>query len=206
MSVVEIVNAINDWPWALKIIFLCLSVAIEYIFPIFPGDTVVVLAGFLHAKGAFDLKEIFVAIIIGSLIGSFLAYQAGRYISSHPHFSFVKRIQSSKSFVAFNHWYARFGSIFLLLNRFFPGIRALFFVSAGMTHLPLLKVLLLGGLSAIIYNLFLVFLGQWLGFNADLIIDYLYKYSIAFYILLFFIVSLVLIYKWQKKRPRGDGD
>lgn len=197
------VAQISEWPTFFKLIILSLSVMIEYIFPIFPGDTVVLLAGFLNARGAFDLKEIFLCIIIGSLLGSFLAYYAGRLIALNPKgYRWVDRLQSSDAFHSFSAWYSRYGALFLLLNRFFHGIRALFFVFAGMINLPAAKVLSLGGFSAIIYSLVLVLIGHWLGFKAELIIAFLYQYSLLFYFLLALLLALLGIYFWHKKFKR----
>jgi membrane protein DedA with SNARE-associated domain len=199
----DLVAHISEWSSWLKILSLSLSVAIEYVFPIFPGDTVVLLAGFLKAKGAFDLKEIFLCIILGSLLGSFLAYEAGRIIArNNKNYQWVIRLKNSEAFNKFNHWYHRFGPLFLLFNRFFHGIRAIFFVSAGMINLPLWQVLALGGLSAVIYNCFLVLVGYWLGYNAEAILDYFYSYSLAFYILIAFSLSIFLVYLWHKRKNR----
>lgn len=199
----NLVEHISLWPSVVKLLVLSLSVVIEYIFPIFPGDTIVILAGFLKAKGAIDLKEICFCILVGSLLGSFIAYQAGRFLADNRlGYHWVTRLQTSKAFLAFNHWYRRFGSWFLLFNRFFHGIRAIFFVSAGMIRLPLLQVLLLGGLSAIIYNLCLVLLGYWLGFNVELIVEYLYRYSVIFYILLSISLLVITVYFFRKNRAK----
>jgi membrane protein DedA with SNARE-associated domain len=198
----SIVEHISAWPLPIKLIVLSLSVVIEYIFPIFPGDTAVILAGFLEAKGIFDLKEIFFCIIIGSLIGCYLTYQAGVYLANSKKFGLVQKIKSSKAFHEFNLFYSRFGPWLLIFNRFFHGIRPILFVSAGLVRLPLGRVLILGLLGAVIYNLFLVLLGYFIGFNAELIIKYLYKYSFVFYILVLILILLILIYFWRKKHKK----
>lgn len=197
----ELVINIGDLHIALKLLFLTLSVMIEYIFPIFPGDTIVLLAGFLNAKGALDLREIFISITIGSILGSLIAYWAGCFFGGNAKkYRWTERLKNSQAFHKFNTWFHRFGPLFLLFNRFFHGIRAIFFVAAGIVRIPLFKVLILGGLGAIIYNICLLLLGYWLGFNSDLILEYVYNYSIVFFIIFFFFLSLFIIYLWYQFR------
>lgn len=197
----EAVDFVRDLPLLIKFLVLTFSVGIEYIFPVFPGDTIVLLAGFLKARGALDLLEICLSIVIGTIFGSLLAYKLGQLIATKRFkYRWIKYLTSSESFEKFNAWYQRWGTIFLLLNRFFPGIRALFFVAAGAAKLPIAKVLILGALSAILFNGCLLIFGYLVGYNVELILRYLYQYSTTVYLLMGFFLGLFFVYWWQKKR------
>lgn len=197
----QIVDTIREMPLLLKFLALTAAVAIEYIFPIFPGDTVVILAGFLNAQGAVDLVEISFAIVLGSLIGAAMAWKLGQLLArDHHKYGWVKRLTASEDFNRFNHWYQKWGFILLLLNRFFPAIRSLLFFAAGAARLSLVKVLVLGGLSAIIFNGCLVLLGYWLGYNAETILAYFYRYNTIAYIIFFIILIATGIYIFIKYR------
>lgn len=194
------VEFIHDLPIALKMIFLIAAVLIEYLIPIFPGDTIVLIAGFLGAHGALDLWEISVAIIIGSLAGASCAYLIGSLIDRYQdRYPWLKKIISQPGFVSFSRWYQKWGALFLLLNRFFPGIRALFFVAAGTLKIHLGKVLLLGGLAAILFNACLIGLGYWVGFNTDLLIQYFYNYNVVALVLIVLII-IITIFFWVRKQ------
>lgn len=198
----QAVEYIRELPLLIKFLALVLSVLMEYIFPVFPGDTIVLLAGFLKAQGAVDLLEITLAVVIGSLLGALFAYSLGVLIAKKRNdWKFLARLLPSATLAKFNLWYRKWGAVFLLLNRFFPGIRALFFVAAGAIRLPIIKVLTLGCLSAILFNGCLILLGYWLGYNADDILMYFYRYNTVAFILLALVVGLFIIYFiWQKKR------
>jgi len=194
------VDYIRQLPLIIKYLALIASVAIEYIFPIFPGDTIVVLAGFLNAQKALGLLEISISVLLGSLIGAVAAYFFGRTLSkSHHKYLWVKKFTQSKQFATFNTWYQKWGGWFLLLNRFIPGIRAFFFFAAGAAKISFAKVLLLGAISAIIFNGCLFILGYWLGFNADLVLQILYRYSLIAYLVIILTSACLIFYFLRKK-------
>jgi membrane-associated protein len=197
----QTVVAIRDLPTLIKILALISSVTLEYIFPPFPGDTIVLFAGFLNAYDALLLVDISIAIFIGTLLGASLAYGAGRLVDTlKPRFSWLDEITKSPSYRQFGHWYRKWGIWFLLFNRFFPGIRALFFVAAGIERLPMWRVLVLGGLSALLWNACLVVLGYVLGFNAELIVRYFYQYNAAAMALLSIAILGLIFFVWKSTR------
>jgi len=73
--------------------------------------------------------------------------------------------------------YARWGSWFLLGNRFLPGVRAFLFVGAGAAHLPVGKVLLWGGISAAAWNAMLLLVGALAVKNLDEFVGLLERYT-----------------------------
>lgn len=195
----QTIELMRDLPTPIKLIALTLSVVIEYIFPIFPGDTVVLFAGFLNAHAALDLLDISVAIIIGTLIGASISYGLGRLIEKYHHrFRWLSTLIKSDHYRKFSVWYRKWGIWFLLFNRFFPGIRALFFFVAGAEKIHFGKVLLFGGLSALLYNACLVVLGLVLGFKADVIISYFYKFNAIAIIALACVIGGLVFFVWKK--------
>ena len=197
----QAVEYIRDLPSVVKLIALIFSVALEYIFPIFPGDTIVLLAGFLKAYDALLLLDISLAIFIGTLLGSSIAYAIGRHIYRyHGSFRLLQTLVKSQGYRHFAQWYSKWGMWFLIFNRFFPGIRALFFVAAGMERISIAKVLFLGGLSALLYNACLVALGYFLGFNAELILRFFYQYTALAMTLLTGAFLLLIFFFWRATR------
>lgn len=196
------VEYIRQLPMLIKFIFLVFAVLIEYIFPLFPGDTIVLLSGFLNAHGALDLLEISIAIIVGSILGALLGYGIGHLMATkRTKYPWLQKFFPEEALAKWNKWYRKWGTILLLVNRFFPGIRAIFFVAAGAAKVPLVKVLVLGGLSAILFNGCLIVVGYWLGFNAELILTYFYRYNAIALILIMLVIALfVAFFFWQKKR------
>jgi membrane protein DedA with SNARE-associated domain len=199
-----LIEYIRQLPSFIKILVLLFSVAIEYIFPIYPGDTLVVLAGFFSAQDALGIIDVSIAIICGSVAGSIMAYKLGALLIRPKHkYRWVRNLASSPMFTKFNAWYYRYGAYFMIFHRFIPGIKSLFFIAAGSAKLSFTRVMVLGAISAFIYNGCLILLGYWLGFNVELIIDFLYRYALIAYalIILALISGLVVIFLSSRK-PR----
>lgn len=197
----QIIDYIHELPFVIKMLALTLSVAIEYIFPIFPGDTIVLVAGFLNAYDAITLLEISISVLLGTLIGSSLSYGFGRLIATHKTKSrWIMGLVSHDAYRQFDAWYEKWGAWFLLFNRFFPGIRALFFLLAGMEKKSMALVLFLGGLSAVLFNSILILVGYAVGFNVERILTYFYRWNAVAITSLFIIAIGVLIYFWLRNR------
>lgn len=195
------IDYVADLPTAAKSLVLIFANTIEYIFPAFPGDTVVLLAGFLHAKGAMDLAWTILSIALGSLLGAYCGYQIGKLFLRNPHYKWAKKITASRAFTQFAPWFQAYGYWLLLGNRFVYGIRAGFFFAAGAYGLPLVPVLTLGLISAALFNGLLLLLGYWLGFDAERIISILYSINALFLLAVFALVAFLVWYYNHNKKP-----
>jgi len=147
---------------------------LEYVFPPFPGDTVTLAGAVLAAAGRLSLPLTFLVVLGASLAGSALdhafgAWLARRMARADSPSSRWRRLEPSlaRARAAFQ----RHGDLALLLNRFLPGVRALLFVAAGFSGMPLGRVLVLGGLSAALWNSLILTGGLLLGSHLDLLED-----------------------------------
>ena len=153
---------------------------LEYVFPPFPGDTVVLLGAFLAAWAAWTPWKVLTVTLVGALAGAWIDTLAGRllrdYLSGRRTFSTpaLVRLASLARRPSFQAGldkvvgkFERHGAVIILVNRFFPGIRALFFVGAGMARIPMWKVLVLGGISAMLWNAAIFLAGFMVGNNWD---------------------------------------
>ncbi len=163
-------------PAAPAILFL--GSLIEYVFPPFPGDTLVVLGAWYAVNGAISWPVAFVSVTAGAVVGAFIDYRVGVALGAA-----LERGAARRGPITLEHvrkveaGYARWGEWFLLANRFLPGIRAFLFVGAGAARLPVKKVLLWGGLSAATWNLLLLVVGAFLVRNLDEFVGWLHRYT-----------------------------
>jgi membrane-associated protein len=198
---VRLLDFVNNLPAFLRLFMIMLASAIEYVFPIFPGDTVVLFAGFLSAQAVLGIMELFIAVLIGTLLGCLITYALGRAIAEgRVAQHWVDKIISKKALAHWHTWFNRWGYFLILANRFFIGIRPFFFVAAGMYKLPLAKVLICGAISAIIFNGCIMALGYFLGNNFEVIMGILNTYSKFVYVILGLIV---LVFIAIKSKSRG---
>jgi membrane-associated protein len=163
-------------PAAPAILFL--GSLIEYVFPPFPGDTLVVLGAWYAVNGAISWPVAFLAVTGGAVMGAFIDYRVGVALGAA-----LERGAARRGPITLEHvrrveaGYARWGEWFLLANRFLPGIRAFLFVGAGAARLPVKKVLLWGGISAAAWNALLLLVGGLLVRNLDEFVGWLRRYT-----------------------------
>lgn len=178
------------------LIIFCL---LEYILPIFPGDTVVIATGLFKARGALSFWEIILGLGGGSLIGIIITYYVGVMLTKSEK-KYSSRFISNNDINKITQWYKKWGYTLLLVNRFFPGIRSLFFVAAGMNKMPLIPVIIAGLFASLIFNSLLFILGYFAGNNLEFIENFMQQYTIVAYAIIALIISIFFIIFYLKKR------
>jgi membrane-associated protein len=188
-------------PFAPAILFLASS--LEYLFPPFPGDLLLVLGAWYAAHGELSWLTTFLCVTAGALVGATINYKIGAWLArridrrategGHPLAEKLARFEVS---------YRRWGGWLLVFNRFMPGIRAFLFVAAGASGIPLRRVLLLGGISACAWNGLLLAGGALLARNADELVQLFRTYTLAVWAILG-AVALVFLVRSVARRIRA---
>lgn len=151
---------------------------VEYVFPPFPGDTLVLLGAWYAVHGALSWPMTFLAVTAGALAGAWVDWRAGvalgRRVDRSAH---RKGGLTEERLLRFEAGYRRWGAWLLVANRFLPGVRAFVFLGAGACGIPLGRVLLFGGLSAALWNALLLAAGGLVVGNLDELIDLVARYT-----------------------------
>jgi membrane protein DedA with SNARE-associated domain len=157
---------------------LFLATLVEYVFPPFPGDLVVVLGAWYAVHGELSWPATFVSVTSGALAGAWVDYRIGARLGRRLDRRAAQRSPELEARLArFEASYRRWGVALLLLNRFLPGIRAFIFVAAGASGIPLRKVLLAGAVSAALWNALLLAAGATLAENVDDLVRLFERYT-----------------------------
>lgn len=181
---------------------------LEYVAPPVPGDTVAIAGGVLVAQGILSAPLLIVVITACSVLGALAAYGVGRLAANDERvrrvlFRFIKQ----EHFEAAAAKYRRHGRWLIVMNRFFPGVRASFIFAAGLFGLPVRDVAILCAVSALVWNSLLIGAGVWLGANIDDVITLVEQYSAFAWTALALILSALLIKMVaaaaKKRRERG---
>jgi membrane-associated protein len=173
------------------------SAGIEYIFPPFPGDVITVFGGVLVAGYGWSLPLVFAVVTVGSMLGGLIAFGLARrwHLRRAPNLA----EQDSKLARLVQRFHKR-GSLYLLLNRFLPGIRPLFFVAAGLSGMSTRRVLLLSGVSAAVWNSLLLLAGATVGHNLDRIQGWLKTYNLVVWAILGVLAIFYLARRARRRR------
>ena len=193
----------------LGLLLIALSAMVEYIFPPFPGDTITLFAAVLITAYGWHFGAVFAAVMAGSLAGSMLAFYLGSWLRRRRQ-ARSQAAEPAEQQALIDRLVARFhrhGAAYLMINRFLPGIRALFFVAAGMAGMRPLAVLFYSGISAAAWNLAIIAIGSALGANFDTLLSWVQRYTAVVWALIGVIAVLLLIrWLYRRRRARNPPD
>jgi membrane protein DedA with SNARE-associated domain len=206
------VEQFDSWILALgQLGFLVLGLAalLEYVSPPFPGDTILLLGGVYAVRGQNSPVLVFLAVTVGSVLGSAINYGVGRLVADR-----IDRQPEGRLFLGLSH--ARIidiqqkmrhrGPVVILLNRFLPTFRAVLFVAAGAARMPFARVMALGAASAMAWNLLLLAVGYAVGGNAERLESILRSYQVVVAVLVGGVVLVLLARFFYKSRQRPAED
>jgi membrane protein DedA with SNARE-associated domain len=201
-----------DWiaaqPLVLGLIFIAAASMIEYIFPPFPGDTVVVASAVLIPNAGWPWWAVFAAVLAGSVCGAMCAYLFGAWVSSRPPEHWVsKKLAAPKMaprIAKVTAGFGRHGTAYIAANRFLPAFRSIFFVVGGMVGLPAARVAFFAAVSALLWNALLMGVGWAVGYNLAELSRWVQNYGIAVGIAL---IATSLFWLWRSRHGRkGKSD
>ena len=188
-------------------VILGLSAMVEYIFPVFPGDTVTLFGAFLVTRYGWSLGLSFASVLAGSAVGAMLdfyvgrwmgqRYRQGRFLRSEAIRARVERVLES---------FRRHGEIYVALNRFLPAIRAVFFLAAGMARLRPARVLFFAMVSAAAWNALIIGVGYAVGANWERLLEVFRTYSVVSWVLVGAVVAGVVAFRIFTKRRQPPED
>jgi membrane-associated protein len=200
---VEILGNLDGWP-AYALVFF--AAALEYVFPPFPGDAMVLFGVFLSVWRGWNGAAVFISAFLGAVSGAAVTWRIGRWLGALeekdlPAGSLVARLRpSQEAFRRFTAIVSRYGPVVIAVNRFFPGLRAFFILAAGMARIPFGKTMVFSSLGAFAWNLLLFGAGRTLGDNWDALRTFFKTYTFVAVAALCAIIAAVIVVRRVKTR------
>ena len=170
-----------------------------------PSELILPLAGFMSADGKINMIGANIAVCIGSMLGSYMAYFAGyhggrKLILKYGRFLFVSEHHFLKAEAVFR----RYGSAAVFFGRLLPVIRTFISLPAGISKMDLKKFMLFSLSGMLPWNFLLIYLGYRFGQNYDTIVrPFLKKYEYTVIILILVITAYIFIKKLSRKRAQN---
>jgi membrane-associated protein len=176
------------------------SAVIEYIFPPFPGDIITVLAASLVIAASWSWYGVLSALMLGSVIGCALTFELGVKWARRRD----ARGHRSKGLDRLVAGFKKHGAVYLVINRFVPGVRSAFFVAAGLAGMSRRAVYFYGALSSLLWNLLLFAAGIGLGANYERLERIVTTYTTIAVIVLIGVLVVWFLVGWWRKRHRAE--
>jgi len=203
----EILKGVSD---LVLYLFFVFSTFIENIFPPWPSDTLIIFSGFLASKGVISLTGAFIVSLLGNIGGGLVMYFFGssvyretRKIQHKLHVSRgildkIFNFASHESLVEARKMFEKYGAGFVLISRFFPGIRFFVSIIAGMNAMNPLVYLISFAAGSSVWGLILVFTGYFLGSQWENALQWM-KYYNTFAMLVSVILIALVVLVFRRK-------
>jgi len=191
----DILTRIATFPPFWIYITLFFFAFVENIFPPSPSDVLLVVGGTLIGTGAVSFILALAFSTLGSITGFMLMFYIGSTVDKKLiHSGRFKHIPVS-SIDKVEKWFRKYGYFIIVANRFMPGTRAVISFFAGISNLEPKKTTLLCFVSALAWNVIMLYLGFIFGNNVSKVDEYLTTYTniviaVTIIVVLFFILRL----------------
>jgi len=173
----DILNQISTFPPIWIYITLFLFAFVENVFPPSPSDLVIVIGGTLVGAGDLNFILSLIFATLGSITGFMLMFYIGstvdRKVIHSGRFKFIPVDAIEKV----ETWFRKYGYLIIVANRFMPGTRAVISFFAGISNLQPKKTTFLCFVSALAWNIIMLYLGFIFGDNVQMVDEYLTTYS-----------------------------
>lgn len=136
------------------------AAAVENIFPPVPSDAVVLLGGVLADRGLLSWRIVLVVAWTSNIaLGCFVYLMGRRYGRAIFDTAWGRWLLRPHQLERMDHFYSRYGTITVLVSRFFPVFRVLVPAFAGISRLGFWRTALPLGLASAVWYGLLVWAG-----------------------------------------------
>lgn len=174
-----------------------LLILLENLFPPIPSELVLTMAGYLSQLTNIHVIEMILFATLGSLIGAWLLYALGYFIS-YERLLRLLHLSTEKLQSSFN-WYEKYQTRAVFVGRLIPIVRSLISIPAGLAHMPLFAFSVTTFLGSVIWNSLLIIAGAILGENHKLVLDFMETYQYLMIILILIVTIYIVIRKYRQK-------
>lgn len=201
MDVEQLLREIPQNAWWFFVFF---SAFLENIFPPYPGDSVVVLGGYLWGAGKMGFASLASAVYAGNIVGAVTMYYFGEHVlgffRKFPN-KWTREILDTEKLKKTENWFAKWGILAVVLSRFSAGIRFFVAIVAGMFRMNIFVFTISFSMATLLWNSLLIYGGYFLGDNWRKVIEYLQLYNTVLISLMIAGLIVWLLYRRQRKRP-----
>ena len=178
----------------------------ENIFPPSPSDLVVVVGGSLIGKGVISFFPTLFLTTLGSVAGFMTIYYIGSTLDKKVVKTHKLKFISIEGIEKVEAWFTKYGYWVIAVNRFMPGTRSVISLFAGLSELEVKRTIILSTLSALGWNMIILYLGMIFGRNVKKVDRLLDTYSdIVLAITAAAIIIYLIQFLIQKKKKQNIG-
>lgn len=196
----ELLHRLAGLPPGLVYLVLGIGSATENVVPPVPADTFVLFGAFLSGMGATEAWLVFLVTWTANVGSAILVYGlARRYGEAAFGTGLGKWLLRPRQLDMISAFYLRWGPLAIFFSRFFPALRALVPVFAGVSRLSFFRMAIpLAGASALWYGT-LTYFGATLGRNWEAVLGAFQDASSIFLWIGAPILVAVIVWWWRTR-------
>jgi membrane protein DedA with SNARE-associated domain len=190
------------WYWVLIISFFITF--LENVFPPAPCDSILVFTGTLVGIGVVGFVPLMLFATAGSTLGFIVMFWLGRQFGIRVIRSNRIKFINEDNIKKPEKWLNKYGYYLISINRFLSGTRGVLSFLAGISKMKSTPTFLAAGVSALVWNILLIYLGLALGENWQLANEYIQDYGkiilpIAIVAVIAYIIFVIIKNNKKKK-------
>jgi membrane-associated protein len=158
-NLTDLVAQASGWAYAIILVFALL----DALLPVVPSETAVITAGVVASAGDLNLPLVIVAAACGAFLGDNIVYLLGRRYGEGARQRFFSGEKAKTRIVWAERQLKERSAQLITGGRFIPGGRTAVALSAGLTHFPWRRYMLLDAIAAVAWALYASLLGYFGG-------------------------------------------
>jgi undecaprenyl-diphosphatase len=194
--------------WGYLVIFLGATLeSAAFLGVLVPGETLVLVAGFIAAQGLLDIGDLILVVAVGATLGDSIGYELGRLLGRPWLLRYGRRVGVKPARLdQVDAFFARHGGKSVFLGRFVGFARAFVPFIAGSSRMSYRLFLPYNALGAVLWSVVVVFLGYFLGASWQLAERWMGRASAILGGLLLFILGLGWLWRWAARHEARVKD
>ncbi len=165
-----------------------------------PSEIIGPFAGYLVFTGRFNLFWVSIAGGVGSMLGSWVTYEIGKYGGRPIVEKYGKWVLISHDDIDMaDRFFAKYGNFSTFIGRLLPVVRTFISLPAGIARVPKIPFLIYSFIGSVIWTALLAFLGMKLGENWNTLRERFHWFDTAI-ILLIIIGGVWWVWRHLRKK------
>ncbi len=200
---INIVSQLGHWGYL--VIFLAVTLeSAAFLGFLVPGETLVLLGGFLAAQGMLDWGDLMVLVCIGAVLGDSIGYEAGRYLGPKRLLRFGRWFGlRQKHLERVEKFFRQHGGKAVFFGRFTALLRALTPFVAGSSGMHYLRFFLYNAAGGIVWGTGFTLLGYFVGASWQVVEHWIGQGSAIVGGVLVLLLALVWMWRWLVRHEAG---
>ncbi len=187
--------------WGYLIIFLAVVLeSAAFLGFLVPGETFVLLGGFLAAQGTLDWGDLMVLVCIGAVLGDSIGYEVGRHLGRERLLRFGWFGLRQKHLERVEEFFRRHGGKAVFFGRFTALLRALTPFVAGSSGMRYPRFFLYNAAGGVVWGVGFVLLGYFVGASWQVAERWIGRASAIVGGVLLLIFALAWLWRWLVRR------